>query len=79
VVCYVTGNHSTERPIPSPQDVANKLNILFSNPQLREEYGQRAYEYVQGLSWSSAVDKWDDLLKSIVNPFSVEVIPEKIC
>lgn len=76
---YITGSHSTERPVPSIKDLAEKLEVLYSNPKLREEYGKRSEEFAKGLTWGKVGDDWDMLLKRIGSPFSVEVIPERIC
>ena len=79
VGCYITGSHSTERPIPNLTDLANKLAKLCSNPKLREEYGEKSYKFAQTLSWDAAVEKWDRLLKRVDEPFSVkEVAAERI-
>lgn len=76
---YITGAHSTERPVPSISDLADKLHLLYSNPKLRESYGISALEYAKTLTWDSVVKQWDTLLKSVSNPFSMEYTPETIC
>jgi glycosyltransferase involved in cell wall biosynthesis len=77
---YVTGGHSTERPIPSLEDLSNKLLRLYNNPKLREEYGMKSLEFARTLTWDVAIEKWYALLNRVNNPFvEGEMIVERIC
>jgi len=71
---YMTGGHSTERPYPNLDSVANALNKLYRDPQLRRELGSKGLEFSQTRTWALVCGQWDRLLKEIEDPFSVESV-----
>ncbi|MCD6505105.1 glycosyltransferase family 4 protein [Candidatus Poribacteria bacterium] len=58
------GRHNIEQAIADVDDLVDKLNLLYDNADLREQYSRRGLEFAQTLDWNRIVEKWNALLAS---------------
>ena len=65
---YITGHHSTERPLPDIDDLVDKMHKLAINPELRQQYGEKGYKFAQKYTWRNVCKEWNELIKEIENP-----------
>lgn len=65
-----------ECPVPNPYDVAEKLQKLYIEPQLRKEIGlQESERACKVFDWSIIRKQWVDLVKSCI--VDVSTLPEE--
>jgi glycosyltransferase involved in cell wall biosynthesis len=67
---YLTNERvMTEGGIVSPDDVANAMQILYDNKNLREELAQKSYEYVTSkeFSWDTVSETVDRIIQEVIN------------
>lgn len=74
-----TGVHATERPYPDIDDLVDKFQRLYDNENLRRDYGKYGLEFSKTLTWELVGNKWDMLLKKVMNPFIGNCKLERIC
>lgn len=70
VAHYATGIHSTERPYPDVDDLAQKMYEMYFNIEQRKRYEAKARTFAEKLTWDNALEMWDKLLKEVKNPLS---------
>lgn len=68
VSTYMSGKHSTERPYPDLKDLAEKMEKLYKDEELRMAYGRAGYNFTRGLDWDYIGSMWYELLLKIENP-----------
>jgi glycosyltransferase involved in cell wall biosynthesis len=59
------GRHNIEYAIPDIDDLVAKLNLLYSQPELRKQHSKAGLEYARTLDWDEIVKRWDNLLIKI--------------
>lgn len=72
-----TGGINTWGGFPDEQDLVQKLNVLYSNADLREKLGQQGYNFItqDKFTWDYAADRFEEIIKRI---FHVIDVKEKI-
>jgi len=56
------GRYNIEQAIADIDDLVDKLNLLYTNKELRKQYSQCGLEFAHTLSWESIIEPWDHLL-----------------
>lgn len=52
---------------PDMRDWVNKLNLLYRNPDKRQELANRGYEWAISKTWDAAADAFEDTLRAVVS------------
>lgn len=60
------------RPLTNVDDMARKLLWAYDNRDKTQKIVDRAYDWVQNLSWESIADKWDELFQKVYNDLEKE-------
>jgi len=62
----ITGSWSVERGIVDIHDFSKKLEKMYNDPKLREEYGRNGrLAVLENYTWDIIADKWDEALKKV--------------
>lgn len=69
VLTYLTGAHTTERPLFDKKSLYDKLDLLYNNSELRVKYGKLGNDFVQNYTWEKMSLKWDKLIKETIDAF----------
>lgn len=75
---FITGVHNTERPYPDIEDLVSKMDKLYYDSDLREEYGKRGLEKVKQFYSSVVNTQWSKYLRGVVNCFESTHILDEI-
>lgn len=47
---------------PVVEDIVEKMNMLYYNPELRMELAEKAYEFIKDRSWDKIVKRWMEII-----------------
>jgi len=62
----ITGSWTVERALMDIKDGAKKLDILYSNPEMRERFGIVGREKVlKEYSWAVNIPRWNEIIKKL--------------
>lgn len=60
------------RPLVNVEDAVKKLIWVYDNPDKVKEIEERAYKWVQGMTWDSIASEWDKLFQLVYNNLQKE-------
>lgn len=60
-ICLGLEDNERIRPLTNVDDMVEKMLWVYKNPKLVKPIVDRAYEWVQGLSWDKIIEQWNDL------------------
>jgi hypothetical protein len=60
------------RPLTNVEDAVKKLIWVYDNPDKVAEIEQRAYDWVQTLTWESIGQQWDELFTRVYSDLQKE-------
>lgn len=60
-------NDDIEMALVSVEDLALKMEEIFNNKKLREQYSKNAIEFTSNYTWKKIVSEWDKLLKECMS------------
>lgn len=64
VAQYVTaGRHNVDYAIPDIDDLVDKMNLLYAEPDRRRAYSQAGLSFARTQDWSAITREWDALLQ----------------
>jgi glycosyltransferase involved in cell wall biosynthesis len=61
------GRHNVEYAIPDIDDLVAKLEMLYTQPELRKRHSNSGLEFARTLDWDDIVKCWDDLLINVAS------------
>lgn len=62
-VCLGVDDNERIRPLTNVDDMVYKMIWAYQNPKAVQQIVDRAYEWVQSLSWPNIVNQWDELFQ----------------
>lgn len=71
-VCLGIEDNERIRPLTNVEDLVNKMVWVKENPDKVKAIVDRAYEWIQGLSWDKIVNDWDNLIMRAYNQLQEE-------
>ena len=63
---FVTGEANIERAIADEGHLAELLERLYRDRELRAEYGRRGREFAETMTWDRCAELWAELLEEVV-------------
>jgi len=89
VANYQTGKYCTERPLHDEECLVRAMQRMYRHPERRKKCGEAGYKFItQGdpdqfhgkpLTWDSACDKWDEIVRELEHPLSKPVKLREVC
>jgi glycosyltransferase involved in cell wall biosynthesis len=61
------GRHNIEYAIPDIDDLVAKLDLLYTQPDLRKKHSKSGLEFARTLDWDEIVKSWDSLLMNVAS------------
>lgn len=60
-ICMGLEDNERIRPLTNIDDMVMKMKWAYENPERVKAMTERAYKWVQGITWDKIVNKWDDV------------------
>jgi glycosyltransferase involved in cell wall biosynthesis len=75
---YLLGRYLTERPIPSPENIAKVMQQIYQDAEKRKEAAEKGYSFAMENTWTKIGEKWKRYFDCLESPTKYPMVLEEV-